>query len=214
MIFRKYFETFICDTEESKAIHHNIRYKVYCEELGYEDSNRFPNKLEYDEYDDLSEKFIVRLNHTKEYVAAFRILNSKLIKLPVEKLCELYSPIEDDAMEISRVCIVRHIRTNNIIMDKNKNIQSSILHGIIDAGIEYCFNNSSKHCYWLITKPLAKLLMRGGLKMDLAGKSCELNGSRFPYKSTVNHILNSKYDRYLLGGAYEYYSTGAPIEEF
>ena len=58
--FDSNFEVFLADTLEGKQIHYNLRYQVYCDEMGFEDKDSFPDKMESDEWDDNSVHFIVR----------------------------------------------------------------------------------------------------------------------------------------------------------
>jgi len=201
LIFKKHFDVFICDTEESKAIHHTIRYKVYCEELGYEDSERFPDKMEMDEYDKFSIQFIVRYKDTGEYVAAFRLISNQFIKLQIENFCDMDAL--KNSYEVSRVCILNEIRRNN---DENiKKIRSSILMGIVDSASEYCYHNGIKQCYWLITKTLYKLLTIHGLIMYQCGTPIDHKGLRYPYQSNDVDLIY-KFPKFLLREGYKYYS--------
>ena len=52
MIFDDRYEVFLADTPESKALHYQLRYQVYCEETGWERSPQFlQEKLERDDFD-------------------------------------------------------------------------------------------------------------------------------------------------------------------
>ena len=52
--FLQYFTIGLATTPAQKESVYKIRYRVYCEEFGYEPANRFPDKMEYDAYDDRS----------------------------------------------------------------------------------------------------------------------------------------------------------------
>ena len=49
--FLRYFSIELATTPEQIKSVYKIRYRVYCEEFGYEPEDRFPDKLEYDAYD-------------------------------------------------------------------------------------------------------------------------------------------------------------------
>lgn len=49
--FLQYFTIDLATTPAQKEIVYKIRYRVYCEEFGYEAADRFPDKMEHDSYD-------------------------------------------------------------------------------------------------------------------------------------------------------------------
>ena len=42
-IFDHNYEVLLANTEESKNIHYKLRYQVYCDEMRFEDKNKFPD---------------------------------------------------------------------------------------------------------------------------------------------------------------------------
>ena len=46
------YEVILADTEESKSIHYNLRYQIFCMEKGFEEASKFQDKMEKDVYDD------------------------------------------------------------------------------------------------------------------------------------------------------------------
>jgi len=115
-MFDKYFEVILANTQESREIHYNIRYQVYCEELGYEDVTKFPKKQEIDKWDPQNDQdqrtllFLVRLKHTEQWIGAMRIVHHNGDKIPLEDFSSLDHDIEGSAIEISRLCLVKEIR--------------------------------------------------------------------------------------------------------
>ena len=49
--FLRYFTICLATTPAQKESVYKIRYRVYCEEFGYEPVDRFPDRMEYDAYD-------------------------------------------------------------------------------------------------------------------------------------------------------------------
>ena len=115
-MFDNYFEIFLADTQEGREIHYNIRYQVYCEELGYEDSKKFPDQQEFDQWDPKDDQdqqsilFLVRLKHTKQWIGAMRLVHYNGHNLPLEENTSLNHAINSPAIEISRLCLVKDIR--------------------------------------------------------------------------------------------------------
>ncbi len=114
-MFDDYFEVFLADTKEGREVHYNIRYQVYCEELGYEDTANFPDQQEYDKWDSQNDEdnrsshFLVRLKHTGEWIGAMRVVHHDKI-LPLQEISSLDHEIDSPAIEISRLCLVKEIR--------------------------------------------------------------------------------------------------------
>ncbi len=115
-MFDNYFEIFLADTQEGREVHYNIRYQVYCEELGYEDSKKFPDQQEFDQWDPKDDQdqqsvlFLVRLKHTKQWIGTMRLVHYNGHKLPLEENTSLDHKINNSAVEISRFCLVKDIR--------------------------------------------------------------------------------------------------------
>jgi N-acyl amino acid synthase of PEP-CTERM/exosortase system len=216
-MFDDHFEVFLADTEESKAIHYNIRYQVYCEEMGYENKENFPLEQEIDEYDNHSVHFIVRHKLSKEWIGATRLIIQKnKQQLPIELHCNLDTPFNSHfpgpIAEFSRLCLVKGIRrrTNDIdpphgitdeslevretdkikLIRNNHRINRSIIWGLIRAALEHSLNNNIQDILFLTTNALSKILTKGGFEMINIGEPCNHNGERFPYKVSINQLNN------------------------
>jgi hypothetical protein len=50
--FQEYFDLELANTPEKLESVYRVRYRVYCEEFGYEPADAFPNQLETDEFDE------------------------------------------------------------------------------------------------------------------------------------------------------------------
>ena len=120
-------EVKIANSSEEKNLAYNLRYKVFCEELGYIDKDKFPDNLEKDDYDDLETtiSLIAILDGTP--VAAARLLtpNKKIAKqrsidfgLPMENLFSLscYKERGINVSEISRSSVLNDYRGKLNIM--------------------------------------------------------------------------------------------------
>jgi len=234
-MFDSNFEVFLADTEESKNIHYNIRYQVYCEEMGFENLEDFPQQMEFDEDDKKSVHFIVRNIATGQWVGATRLIYKRNGQLPIEHSCTLDGKINYndlfETVEISRLCIVKDVRrgkdmdpphgivdTTNQMAEKNditelpsqNKLNRLIIWGMIHAIFEHCYNNKIQFCYFMVTSILAKVMMRGGLDFLSIGEACEHKGTRFPFR--IDAIKNFQKDMWNNGfnNSFRLYST---IEE-
>jgi N-acyl amino acid synthase of PEP-CTERM/exosortase system len=217
-MFDEHFEVFLADTQESKEIHYSIRYQVYCEEMDFENKDDFPNKLEFDEYDEYSTHFIVKHKHTAAWVGAMRLIFKNNQPLPLEKNCFLNEHIECKGLfhsvELSRLCLVQDVRRRFIDIDPphgipddgNVNIKSnkvklfydhrrngrSIIWGLLRAATEYGYHHNIQKCFFLTTPALARVIHKGGLTMQNIGAPCNHNGERYPFKMNVAEIYHSE----------------------
>jgi len=206
-MFSDHFEVFLADTEESKEIHYSIRYQVYCEEMGFEDKEKFPLQMEFDEDDDRSIHFIVRNKMTDQWVGTMRLINKQNGLLPIEQNSSIDEKINTNdlsgAVEMSRLCLIKDVRregkdldpphgiiesdltkkTDKLIeMPSQNKLNRLIMWGIFHAAAEYCNTNKMQYCYFMTTKILGKVLLRGGLNLKPIGEGSEHKGERFPFK--------------------------------
>lgn len=219
-MFEEHFEVFLADTDESRRIHYNIRYQVYCEEMGFENKEDFPNKEERDEYDDHSRHFIVRHKHTCAWVGAMRLILKKDSPLPLEKNCTLNqtieNPVDCKSVELSRLCLIKEIRrrsTDNeppLGISSEESVQTiyhdtdkvrlfhkhrknpNIIWGLLHAATDYGRQNNIKHCFFLTTNALARVLRKGGLTMHTIGSPYFHKGERFPFRMDVNEVCRKE----------------------
>lgn len=209
--FDQNYEVLLADTEESKKIHFQLRYHVYCDELRFEDKNNFPNKSESDEWDTNAIHFIVRHKYTGQYLGALRLAQGAQRGFPLEKYSKLYKkPNENQyaySMEISRLCVIKEARRFNsksetIIDPKQKyysraNINEyrpsnrELMWGMIRAAALYSHNIGVIKWYILVAPALALTIQKAGFSMKKIGHACQLRGERTPYILNVDQVLSN-----------------------
>src|SRR5689334_18794194 len=121
-MFDQYFEVFLADTPQGRAINYRLRYQVYCLETAYEDPTHYPDKNESDEHDARSVHFIVRARATGDWIAAMRLVVGDLKELPISEFAQIDQDLLinitrarslkdfDLSGEISRMCVVSQFR--------------------------------------------------------------------------------------------------------
>jgi len=217
-MFNKYFEVILADTEESKKAHYSIRYQVYCEEMGFENKDNFPDQMEHDEYDDSSVHFIVRDKISGQWLGAMRLIYKQDSLLPIEQSCKLKAKIGysefSGAVELSRLCLIKEARkgikdidpphgidaNSNLTLDSDKikslpqrnKLNRMIIWGLFYAAAEYCSVNNMPHVYFMTTAALARIMRRGGLNLMDIGDSCMHKGERFPFKMNAIETYQNK----------------------
>ncbi len=208
--FDSCFEVFLADTPESKQIHYNLRYQVYCDEMGFEDKDKFPDQLEFDEWDEHSVHFMVRHRYTGQWLGALRLVYQNQAVFPFEAKCVPDQPISAQqyaqSIEISRLCVLREARrfaprgfsngeetakevSNVRYLHSIKNQSRSIMWGLYRAAVLYSVQNGIKQWYILVTPSLAYAVKKEGFEMQQVGGACDHRGQRIPYALDVDHIL-------------------------
>jgi N-acyl amino acid synthase of PEP-CTERM/exosortase system len=208
------FDVFLADTPESKQLHYNIRYQVYCDEMGFEDKELFPDQQEYDKWDNHSVHFLVRDKHRGHWVGALRLVLPENSSLPFEKHCNLEKKLSTgeylQSVELSRLCVLKEVRrfsakrfapygilteenvfenTNVTVLHNYKNLGLILTWGLIRAVALYCKQNNRKDLYLLVAPSLASAIRKVGFSADQIGEPCSHRGKRIPLKCNIENIM-------------------------
>lgn len=214
--FDNSFEVFLADTTESKHIHYKLRYQVYCDEMGFEDKDKFPEQMEFDDWDDHAVHFLVRHKATGHWLGGLRLVFNINNALPFEHLAQPYQPItpteRERAVEMSRLCVIKEARrftskrfapyglpdqeipeeNNKVVSFYNfKNQTRSIMWGLIRAAVVYSAKQNLSDWYFIIAPALAGFIRRENFDMVQIGTPCEHRGQRTPYRLSVENILDN-----------------------
>lgn len=193
--FDAHYEVVLADNTAGRALHHRIRYLVYCVELGFEDHLQFPQGFEQDHWDEHSVHFLVRTRATGEWVAAMRLVLPREGKLPIEHLCQLSTdtlpPVTPSQLgEISRLCIMDHVRRQTHSTESSIDIatplpyarhESKIILGLLRAASSFSRRHSIKYWYFMTTPALARRISRLNIQLKLIGSVVQHRGDRYPY---------------------------------
>ena len=188
-MFDSRYEVYLADTEESRKLHHQVRYQVFCVERGFEDPEKFPDYLERDAWDQNSHHFVVKDRETGSGVGAMRIVLPTAGQLPVEQLnCITEEPeivTKNTPMaEVSRICMVRDSNFNGLelpLQAVTPSDQLEVLLGLIRAVIRYSWDNDIPYQYMLVQRSFARMLKRLGVAFTQLGEGIEHRGLRVPY---------------------------------
>ena len=203
------FETILADTVESRSKHFQMRYRVFCEETGFEDSNAFPDRQERDGYDKASAHFLVWDRFRRNFAGAMRLVDATDSRLPIEDITSGTVKIppnnRDRCLEFSRLCIVPRYRfvkrglvlsTDNIPSFQGSGAVPILFHQednevlvrLIRAIVVWARQHRKGACYFLTTKALVRVLKRQKVDLKVIGPSVEHHGTRYPF---VAHIARS-----------------------
>jgi N-acyl amino acid synthase of PEP-CTERM/exosortase system len=208
-MFDQFFDVVLADTAEGIQENFRLRYKVYCEEMGYESTDQFPDKQECDEWDDSSVHFLIRHRASGEWVGAMRLVPEQNSELPFNSFMD--DPIKlmqgNRSVEVSRLCLVKEIRRRkddgkpplglkNTALSQDvyelydrRQIEKSLIWGLIRAGSQYCEESNISNWYFLCARALARMIQRENFALKQIGQGCEHNGKRYPYAIEVSDVL-------------------------
>jgi len=196
------FESILCDTEESRSLHYQIRYQVYCRETGFEDPSIFTDGKERDDHDRHSVHFVVRDPLSSQWMAAMRLVLAGGGRIPLEEYCNI-EPVPAELLErsnfveFSRLCVLQSHRRHN--RDRSMGLKvvdgasgevkitrpdpryPEIMLGLINSTFEWARRNDVRYCYFLINRALARTLRRLNLDLRPVGDPIEHRGTRTPY---------------------------------
>jgi N-acyl amino acid synthase of PEP-CTERM/exosortase system len=197
------FETILADSARARTIHYQLRYKVFCEETGFEHADRFPDRLERDEYDQFASHFLVWDRLEGEWAGAMRLVAASSTHLPCEKICSSplkgLEPRRPRTVEFSRLCILRKYRRTLSATQFGthrpyghpeatpvpvvfRQTDNEVLLRLLRASYGWGHRTSVRYCYFIITPALARILTRLGIPLKAVGKQIEHRGIRIPYR--------------------------------
>jgi N-acyl amino acid synthase of PEP-CTERM/exosortase system len=208
-----HYQVVLADTVESKNIHYNLRYKIYCLEKGFEQAEKFKDEMEKDAYDDTSIHFIVKSNDC--WIGAFRLVIDQFGNLPFQKVTEVNATqiIQNQirAAEISRFGILRPFQSlkNGQPQLESSTNESELMLKLLQAARDYCLANDIGFIISLCKRSMARVISKFGLQAQPLGPAIDYKGMRFPFAINLDeiHAFNSLVKDRLTGQmAYTLYS--------
>lgn len=178
-----------------------LRYKVYCLERNYLDSNDCPNGAEKDIYDNYSVHFLAFDTDKNKIVGTSRLILNSPLGFPIEKEWDLSEAIKstkdirNKIVEISRFIIALENRGDHFIT--------------LSLGGEmyrYCKRNGIEIVYAIMDLPILKMLIGFGFPFKILSESKFYMGAQTtPSVMLVNEmeeILKKQYPN-----VYKYFSN-------
>lgn len=181
------FSTFLADTAEAQSLHHNLRYRVYCERKGFEEGaviNAVPQ--ERDDYDAAASRFIVKDNVTDNWIGTARLVLNEEAPLPAQSLGAIdrqFHHLFDGALaaEVSRLTAVE--------TSQSLKLTGELLQNVIIGALDYSKDRNIDWLVFLICPSLARILKRIGVPMEECGPEIEHRGVRRAFRSNVAEAI-------------------------
>jgi N-acyl amino acid synthase of PEP-CTERM/exosortase system len=211
----RHFHICIANTPQLKEEVFRIRYQVYCEELGYEPLDKFPDQLEKDAYDHRSLHCLIRHKPTGIYAGCVRLVtsdrNDSEAEFPFENVCsdhliDFNQTPRSQFGEVSRLAVIREFRQwkeeenryhnhhNFLFSHYKKEIQqprlSIIPFSLYLANIAMGLELGLEYGVTLMEPRLARHLRMNGLMFRPIGQLVEFRGKRAPFIMKTSEMFN------------------------
>lgn len=181
MMFDDRYEVILADTANSKAINFKLRYQVFCLEKGFENADRFRERMERDEHDGDAVHFLVRDKQENRWIAAARLVIGTPDKLPVSKVAKI--ELHDLAPETIIAEFSRFLIIDDYRGPQGKGTsEPEILLGLIRAARKYCRQAGIAHWVFFCRRALSRILANVGVGVEPIGPACVFRGVRVPYR--------------------------------
>ena len=202
--FLNYFDVDLVTSATQMEQVARLRYRVYCEEFGYEQAEAFPGRQETDAFDDYSLHCLVTHKRRQLPAGCVRLIcASDDHALPIETHCQqsIYLDYLNDYMsdretlcEVSRLAVDSAFRRRvgekqTRVGDFNaidcchleRRTFSLIAVAAIMAGFAMSSLTGRDHIFTMMESNLPRLLRRAGIPVSRAGDTMEYHGQRSAY---------------------------------
>ncbi len=201
-------DRFVCilaDSEEARRLHYQVRFKVFCEDTGFENPAAFPTQAEHDHYDSYARHFIVWDRQQRQCAGAMRLVDASKTTLPCEDIVPtpLHGLAESrvHSAEFSRLCILKEYR-RTIQADSYdwyqpeshsagdgfpvffRQHENDVFLRLLRAS--FAWSPGIRYCYFIVTAALSRVLTRFGIALTQVGDQIEHRGLRIPFRYHVD----------------------------
>jgi N-acyl amino acid synthase of PEP-CTERM/exosortase system len=196
---------------------YQLRYKVYCEEWGFEKPEDHPGGLERDEYDARAVHFGALAADSGELIGTIRIILNSELGFPIERHCVFDADLsfvdKNRIAEISRLAVSKDFRRRAVdqliysdgrcheeILEQSRLNKERRKHEFyIIMGLYICMYQESlalglTHWYGLMARGLHILLRRSSIHFQPIGPEINHHGRRVPYIGDIAELARALSD--------------------
>lgn len=215
--FDEYFQVQLADTADLRARVGLIRYRVYCQEFGFEPLERCPDGIETDEFDDYSTHCLISHRASGLPAACVRLVppppDDPLGPMPFEKHCgdsldrdffKALNPDRSTVCEISRLAVdgvfrrrhgesrSRFGQVEQLVFspEERRTLPYLAISAYLAATAMTLFTGRS-NVFAMMEPFLPRLLSLVGIHFRRAGTDIDYHGLRAPYYSSTSDVLAS-----------------------
>lgn len=215
--FLRYFDVRFADTQELRAEVFGIRYRVYCEEFGYEPIESFPDGMETDEFDDRSLHALICHKSSGLSAGCVRMVSPTGERdtdpLPFEQNCgdsldqaliDAKSLRRESVCEISRLAVdgafrrragervTRYGEVEGLDCSQQERRTFSMIAVTCFLAATALTDIARRTNVFAMMEPfLPRLLQRSGIEFERVGSDTDYHGIRAPYFVTTQSALEN-----------------------
>ncbi|SHJ57813.1 N-acyl amino acid synthase, PEP-CTERM/exosortase system-associated [Malonomonas rubra DSM 5091] len=186
-----------------------LRYRIYCEQRGFENPEDYPDGLERDVSDEHAVHFAAIHNETNEVLGTIRLILKSPDGFPIEnhfKFDKDTSYIKKDNIgEVSRLAVNseacrelwRKVTSKRDGMTQAKgNPEADMIAGLIRCIVIECRDRGITHLYAVMARALFVILKRRKIVFPRIGPEIDYHGMRAPYFGLLENIIMGNDDLY------------------
>ena len=217
MDFAQYFELSLALTPAQRTAVYQVRYRVYCEEFGYEPIEAFLNRQETDEFDEQSMHCLVTHKQSGRPAGCVRlVLVDGDDRLPMElhsgnaidaAFMRQFDKKRSSVTEISRLAVDGDFRRRRgekatqfgahdafIFNDEERRTFPLIAVALFLASAAVADIMARRNIFAIMEPFLPKILLRTGVEFQRVGEDFEFRGVRAPYYACVDDLVRNAPD--------------------
>ena len=195
--FESESEVLFADTKDLLEQAYRIRYRVYCEEFGFEQEAEQSPGLEIDQFDSFSHHYLIRCKATEQFVGTIRMVlprSGSDGRLPIEeKFGGMISQgdwhpsncCKSEQAEIGRLAVLKEYRNltlQNPELPRSLRLTPIVVIALYLAVAAECRLNQRLQRAYLIVEPrLARHLKTLGVCFEQIGPGVNFRGKRAPF---------------------------------
>ena len=213
--FQQYFTVRAAISLRDRQETYRIRYRVYCEEFGYEPAARFPNHMETDPFDDSSFNCLIIHVATGMAAGCVRICPASVSgvdqPLPYERSCAesldpgamvRVTPLRDRICEASRFAVDAAFRRRSgealtrfgeiaalDLSDHERRTFPLVSVALMLAGTAMAEQLGRPHMFAVMEPFLPRLLKRSGMVFRRMGQDLDYHGIRAVYITDTREFV-------------------------
>jgi N-acyl amino acid synthase of PEP-CTERM/exosortase system len=210
--FLDYFDIDLVMSPRQMEAVERVRYRVYCQEFGYESAAAFPDMREHDHYDEHSVHCLIKHRRSARPAGCVRVIcASEQHSLPLEDFCReavhlrhhmTLAENRDEICEFSRLAVdhafrkrlgEHHTRLGEYDALDCCHLERRTFSLIGIAAFLSAFAlaelTGRTQIYAMMENNLARLLRRSGIEVHRAGDSTDYHGQRTPYFAQMDRAL-------------------------
>tara|TARA_R110002124_G_scaffold287216_1_gene471357 strand:- start:42442 stop:43332 length:891 start_codon:yes stop_codon:yes gene_type:complete len=216
-MYEKLFETRFATTDEDREQAFQVRYEVYCAEYGFEEAQKFSDKMEQDAFDQQAQHALLIHKPSQRTVGTVRIIPPNMrdlgLSFPLQEAfqcSQLANPDNVKRMcEISRLCILKDFRGKSSFASKKNEeeektardkicdvLASKLIKlgpiGLLRSCYEMSLNRKLDSACAVLETRLIRSLERLGIVCERIGPVIDYHGKRQPiiidFMSTANSM--------------------------